>query len=152
MPERATARIRRFHIEDMHKILEIEQQAFPKTAYSERMFREYAKGFPDGFFVIEVSEDIVGYIIFDMSGHIHSTAVKDTHRRKGFGKMLFLHAQKCANTRLWLEVRSKNHNAVEFYKKLGMKIVGMIPNYYETDNALIMVSGENEPTRRFTLA
>jgi ribosomal-protein-alanine acetyltransferase len=152
MPGRAIARIRKFHTEDMHKILEIEAQAFPKTAYSKEMFLEYAKGFPDGFLVIEASEDIVGYIIFDMSGHIHSTAVKHTHRRKGFGKMLFLHALKCANTRLWLEVRSKNHNAVEFYKKLGMRTVGMIPNYYETDDALIMVSGQNEAGKAYSPA
>jgi ribosomal-protein-alanine N-acetyltransferase len=151
MPERAIARIRTFQIEDMHKILEIEEQAFPKTAYSEEMFLGYAKGFPDGFIVIEASEDIVGYMIFDMSGHIHSTAVKHAHRRKGFGKMLFLHALKCANTRLWLEVRSKNRDAVEFYKKLGMKVVRKIPDYYETDDALIMVSGQNEAGQRFTV-
>jgi ribosomal-protein-alanine N-acetyltransferase len=142
-------RIRKFEIGDINKILEIEQQAFPKTAYSKDLFIEYSKNCPDGFLVIEAPEDVVGYIIFDMKGHIHSTAVERTHRRKGFGKILFRHALKCANTQLRLEVRSKNQDAVAFYRKLGMKVVGKIPGYYETDDALVMVSGQSESGEAF---
>ena len=58
--------------------------------------------------------------------------------------MLFQHALKCANTQLRLEVRAKNQDAVAFYRKLGMKVVGKIPGYYETDDALVMVSGQRE--------
>jgi ribosomal-protein-alanine N-acetyltransferase len=144
MADRCRGRIRKFALTDINRILEIEQQAFPKTAYSEDLFIEYARNNPDGFVVIEVSEDIVGYMIFDMRGHIHSTAVERIHRRKGFGKMLFQHALKCANTQLRLEVRTKNQDAVAFYRKLGMKVVGRIPDYYETDDALMMVSEEKE--------
>jgi ribosomal-protein-alanine acetyltransferase len=136
-------RIRKFETGDIDKILEIERQAFPKTAYPEDLFTEYAKDDPDSFLVIEESGDIVGYIIFDMKGHIHSMAVERIHRRKGFGKMLFQHALKCANTQLRLEVRAGNRDAVAFYRKLGMKVVGKIPDYYETDDALVMVSEEN---------
>jgi ribosomal-protein-alanine acetyltransferase len=144
MAERPLARMREFRIEDLDIILEIEAQAFPKTAYSKEAFLDYAENFPDTFVVVETGKDIVGYIIFDKGGHIHSTAIKPTHRRKGFGKMLFMHALKCAKTKLWLEVRSKNTAAIEFYKTLGMKTVGSIPNYYETDDALIMVLTQKE--------
>ena len=144
MPERALARIRKFKIEDIDEILEIEAQAFPKTAYSKEVFLNYAKNFPDSFVIVETGKDIVGYIIFDMDGHIHSTAVKPTYRRRGFGKMLFMHALKYAKTRLWLEVRSKNSAAIKFYERLGMRTVGRIPNYYETDDALIMVLSQQE--------
>ena len=131
--------LRKFQIKDINEILEIEEKAFPKTAYSKEAFLSYATSFPDSFIVIETGKDIAGYIIFDMSGHIHSTAVKPGHRRKGFGKMLFMHALKWAKERLWLEVRSKNTAAIRFYERLGMKIVGKIPNYYDEDDALIMV-------------
>jgi ribosomal-protein-alanine N-acetyltransferase len=144
MGDRGHVSIRKFETGDMDRILEIEQQAFPKTAYSKDLFVEYARNNPDGFWIIEESEDIVGYIIFDMKGHIHSTAVERIHRRKGFGKMLFQHALKCANRQLRLEVRAKNQDAVAFYRKLGMKVVGRIPGYYETDDALVMVSGDTE--------
>jgi ribosomal-protein-alanine acetyltransferase len=138
------SRIRNFEIGDIDKILEIERQAFPKTAYPEDLFIEYAKDNPDSFLVIEESGHIVGYIIFDMKGHIHSMAVERIHRRKGFGKMLFQHALKCANTQLRLEVRARNQDAVAFYRRLGMEVVGKIPHYYETDDALVMVSRQNE--------
>jgi ribosomal-protein-alanine N-acetyltransferase len=144
MAEKVPVRIRRFKIEDIDKILEIEKQAFPKTAYPKATFLNYAKGLPDNFIVVDTGKDIAGYIIFDMSGHIHSTAVKPPYRRKGFGKMLFMHASKCAKKRLWLEVRSKNSAAIAFYKRLGWKTVRRIPNYYGSDDALIMVSGQKE--------
>jgi ribosomal-protein-alanine N-acetyltransferase len=139
MAEKPLAAIREFRREDINKILEIEQQAFPKTAYSKGTFLSYAKSFPDGFLVLETGTDIAGYIIFDRSGHIHSTAVKPTHRRKSFGTMLFKHAVSCTQKRLWLEVRSKNSSDIGFYHSLGMKIIERIPNYYRNDDALIMI-------------
>ena len=144
MAEEALTKIRKFEIEDIDEILEIEEQAFPKTAYSKETILGYAKGFPDNFVVLERDREIVGYIIFDMSGHIHSTAVKHTHRGKGFGKMLFTHAMKCAKKRVWLEVRSRNSTAIRFYKRLGMEIVEKIPDYYGSDDALIMVLSKEE--------
>jgi ribosomal-protein-alanine N-acetyltransferase len=136
-------KIRKFKAEDINKILEIEKQAFPKTVFSKGMFLNYADNLPDTFIVMELNKEIVGYIIFDLTGHIHSTVVKQTYRRKGFGKMLFMHASTCAKKGLWLEVRSRNRGAIEFYKKLGMKIVGKIPKYYMNDDALIMRSGNS---------
>jgi len=144
MAEKVPVRIRRFKIEDIDKILEIEKQAFPKTAYPKETFLHYANSFPDTFIVIETGNDIIGYIIFDRGGHIHSTAVKRSYRRKNFGKMLFMHAVECVGKKLWLEVRSKNSGAIAFYKSLGMKITGKIPNYYWSDDALIMEMSQKE--------
>ena len=95
---------------------------------------------PDSFFVLDLGENIAGYIIFDADGHVHSTAVEPAYRKKGFGKMLFLHALASAKHRLWLEVRSNNAGAIAFYRRMGMKISGRVSNYYENDDALIMVS------------
>jgi len=144
MDKKPLATIRKFKTEDINKIIEIEEQAFPKTAYSKQTFLNYGNSFPDTFIVIETGDDIVGYIIFDRGGHIHSTAVKRTYRMKGFGRMLFMHAVKYARKRLWLEVRSKNSGAIAFYKSLGMKITGKIPNYYGSDDALIMEMSQIE--------
>jgi ribosomal-protein-alanine acetyltransferase len=138
MAEKHPAKIRKFKAEDINSILEIEKQAFPKTVFSKATFLTWGKRYPDTFIVAESGKDIVGYIIFDGTGHIHSTVVKKSYRRMGFGKMLFMYALRCAQKYLWLEVRSRNHVAIEFYKKLGMKIVGEIPNYYGDDHALVM--------------
>lgn len=147
MAEKALAKIRKFKVRDINKILEIEEQAFPKTAYSRDTMLHYGNSLRDNFFVIEAGSEILGYIIFDISGHVHSTAVKSAYRRKGFGRMLFMHALRHTKKRLWLEVRSKNSVAIRFYKGLGMETVRRIPHYYGTDDALIMVLGQEEWAR-----
>ena len=139
MAAKPPSRIRKFVVGDINKILEIEEQAFPKTPYPKETFLNYANRLPDTFMVVESGKDIVGYIIFDMSGHVHSTAVKTGDRKKGFGKKLFAHASVCVEKKLWLEVRSKNRAAIAFYKRMGMKIVNTIPGYYGNDDALIMI-------------
>ena len=147
MAEKHLVKTRKFKAEDINKILEIEKQAFPKTIFSKVAFLNYADSLPDTFIVVESGKDIVGYIIFDLTGHIHSTVIKQSYRKKGFGKMLFMHALRCAKKGLWLEVRSRNHGAIAFYKRLGMKIVGEISNYYRDDDALIMRLGNSIPPR-----
>ena len=138
MAEKHPAKTRKFKAEDINQILEIEKQAFPKTVFSKATLLEYADSLPDTFIVVQIGKNIVGYIIFDLTGHIHSTVVKKSYRRKGFGKLLFVHALRSVKKNLWLEVRSRNREAIECYKRLGMKIIGEIPNYYVDDHALIM--------------
>jgi len=136
--------LRKFRLEDIHKVLEIEKDAFPKTAYPKEIFLYYARRSPDSFVIIETANDIAGYIIFDMDGHIHSMAVKPVYRKKGFGRRLFMHASASAKRNLWLEVRSKNSGAIAFYERMGMRIIGKVANYYGNDDALIMAVSEGE--------
>lgn len=148
MPEENSI-IRKFEPGDIGGILEIERQAFPKTAYSRELLFYYAAHYPETFVVMETEKGIVGYIIFDKSGHIHSTAVKVAYRRRGFGTMLFRHALNYVDRKVWLEVRSRNTGALEFYKGMGMKVSGRVPYYYGNDDALVMVLGrEPKGTRR----
>ena len=136
--------LRKFKKEDLGRIVEIEEQAFPKTSYPKEVFLQYAKYLSNGFVVIEVANAIVGYIIFDQKGHIHSTAVEPKYRRQGFGKQLMTYASEAIGRRkMWLEVRTKNRDAISFYESLGMRIVGKIPEYYGNDDAFVMVSLNN---------
>jgi ribosomal-protein-alanine N-acetyltransferase len=146
--EKEPCTVRRFSIEDLKQILEIERAAFPKTGYPKEVILNYAKRLPDGFIVVETDEQIVGYMIFDQTGHVYSTAVRPSHRRKGFGRKLFSHASEQSYGKLWLEVRSKNTGAIGFYQRIGMRIVGRIQGYYHGDDALIMLlDGLGEGTR-----
>jgi [ribosomal protein S18]-alanine N-acetyltransferase len=144
MDEKAFLIIRKVKPEDINTILKIEEEAFPKTAYSKQTFINYEIHLPDTFLVIELENTIIGYIIFDRDGYIHSTSIKYQYRKKGFGKMLFMYAIKSVQKRLWLEVRSKNSGAIAFYERLGMKITGRISNYYGDDDALIMVMSQKK--------
>ena len=134
----ATPWIREFRLEDMAGILRIEEQASPKTAYSRSAFLHYKRVCPEGFYVIGCGEEVVGYIIYDGGGHLHSMALRPEWRRKGLGTMLFRHAQKQIKKGLWLEVRWKNTGAQTFYKRMGMEIMGRVPGYYGDDDALLM--------------
>lgn len=131
--------IRKFEPDDLEEILQIEKQAFPKTAYSRELLLHYASHYPETFIVMETETGISGYIIFDKTGHIHSTAVKPAHRKRGFGTMLFRYTRNHAKGKVWLEVRSRNTGAIAFYQAMGMKVTGRIPNYYGKDDALIMI-------------
>jgi ribosomal-protein-alanine N-acetyltransferase len=137
--ETALCTIRSFSLEDLKQILEIEREAFPKTGYPKDVILNYAKRLPDGFIVVETGEQIVGYMIFDQTGHVYSAAVRPSHRKKGFGRKLFLHASEQSYGKLWLEVRSKNTGAIGFYQRIGMRIVGRVEGYYHGDDALIMI-------------
>ena len=137
--ETAPCIIRSFSLEDLKQILEIEREAFPKTGYPKDVILNYAKRLPDGFIVVETGEQIAGYMIFDQTGHVYSAAVRPSHRRKGFGRKLFLHASEQSYGKLWLEVRSKNTGAIGFYQRIGMRIVGRVEGYYQGDDALIMI-------------
>lgn len=139
MIENPLAKIKTFKAEDIDAILEIERQAYPKTAYTKDMLLYYFARLPDTFVVVESEQEIVGYIIFDLTGHIHSMVVKASNRRRGYGKVLFNYALSRVEKRLWLEVRSKNRGAIDFYKKMGMNVVGSVSNYYGDDDALVMV-------------
>lgn len=136
--------MRRFEHGDMGEILEIENGAFPKTAYSKEILLHYAGLFPDTFVVACTGDRVVGYIIFDTGGHVISMAIREGHRNKGFGKTLVLHALEHTGSKIWLEVRTKNQGAITFYRSLGMKTVGKIPGYYGNDDALIMVREKND--------
>jgi len=137
--EAAPCTVRPFSIEDLKQILEIEREAFPKTGYPKEVILNYAKRLPGGFIVVETGELIVGYMIFDQTGHVYSAAVRPSHRRKGFGRRLFLNASEQSYGKLWLEVRSKNTGAIGFYQRIGMRIVGRVEGYYHGDDALIMI-------------
>ena len=139
---KTSLRVRKFRSEDLDKVLEIEAQAFPKTVYPEEIFLAYARALPKGFIVAELEGDIAGYLIFDPNGHVHSTAVKSACRRRGLGRALFRHASSHAEKRLWLEVRSKNEEAIRFYQGLGMRVIGKVPGYYGSDDALLMVMAQ----------
>ena len=62
MLKKASATIRKFRIEDIDKVLEIKEQAFPRTAYPKEALPSYAKRLLDHFIVIGATEDVAGYL------------------------------------------------------------------------------------------
>jgi ribosomal protein S18 acetylase RimI-like enzyme len=135
------------NIHDLEDILEIEQESPPKSRYSADIFIHYMRYLTDGFALIKLKEEPVGYIIFERNGHLISIVVKKRYRRMGLGTMLIKYALQHTGGRLWLEVRISNKGAISFYKNMGMKITGMIPRYYGNEDALILSTSEDSENK-----
>ncbi len=131
--------IRIFTPSDMDRILEIEAEAFPKSPYSRRIFMSLYRSNPTTFLVFE-EEEILGYLIHTLEGHIISIAVEPRYRRKGIGTQLVREVfRNSTGEFIWVEVRETNAGAQVFYEKLGFRKKGVVPNYYWTEDAYIMV-------------
>ncbi len=131
--------IRIFTPADMDRILEIEAQAFPKSPYSRRIFMNLYRSNPTTFLVYEEGE-ILGYLVYTPEGYIISIAVDPRHRRKGIGTQLVREVfRNSTGEFMWVEVRETNAGAQVFYEKLGFRKKGVIPRYYWTEDAYIMV-------------
>jgi ribosomal-protein-alanine N-acetyltransferase len=131
--------IRPLHLEDFDELLQIEAQAFPKSQYDrEELWLLYLK-YPHTF-LVTVSNQIDGYIVFKPDGHIISMAVRPHKRRVGIGTRL---VQKvighCSGQSLRLEVRVSNVGAQRFYLNLGFRLKARIDGYYQNgEDAFLM--------------
>jgi ribosomal-protein-alanine N-acetyltransferase len=138
--------IRKYRPEDLPSIMEIEAEAFPKTAYDETIFITWSQGLPETFLIHmdEPSRRIVGYIMFWPDGHIASVAVAPDFRRKGIGTRLVERSVQMCNGIAKIEVRKSNEVAIEFYKNLGFVQIGIVPDYYPEEDAIVMVKLDRE--------
>ena len=134
----------------LSEIYEIELLSFP-VPWSRKAFRKelenssslsYAAHLP-----LNGGSRVVGYVcnwLIEDEFHILNLAVHPQHRRKGIGRRLLEYSLHRAEQRdaekAFLEVRRSNSPAIELYKKLGFRIIGVRPRYYSNNNedAIIM--------------
>jgi ribosomal-protein-alanine N-acetyltransferase len=137
--------IRPFTLSDLDRIIQIELRSFPKSPYDWATFINLHYLYQDTFLVYVTptqdprEDQILGYIVFSEDGHIISIAVHPQHRRKGIGKKLLERAMEDPSLKkLWAEVRRSNQAAQAFYLHMGFQIIGVVPNYYGNEDALIV--------------
>ena len=137
--------IRHFRISDLHPLLDIEHQAFPKSPYDWTTFLNLQWIYPQSFLVYvereitEQEEKLWGYVVFSLDGHMISLAVHPEKRRKGIGERLLRSVTHYPQiTKIWAEVRVSNQGAQMFYQRMGFETIGRLPNYYGDEDALII--------------
>ncbi len=135
--------------EDIAGVMEIEEETFPTPwnadLFLEEMEREFsfplvAAG-PPGF---SLGGYIIFWVVYDEC-HILNIAVRSSMRRKGLGLLLMKRCESISLDRgaahACLEVRERNEAAIELYRKLGYRFMGLRQNYYVDtgENAWVMI-------------
>ena len=137
--------------EQIKLISEFEINEFSSEAYSFDMLNDMMKDNyllkdNDNIFVLLDDEDLIGYIIFHISKDftdIFKIFIRDNDKRKGYATMLLNKvidlAKRYNSHKLMVEVRAKNLNAINFYKKNNFEQISIRDKYYKnpTDDALI---------------
>ncbi len=156
--------IRNATIKDIEQIMEIEHESFCETVHEDRsVFRDRISTFPDGFLVLEVDESVCGYIsseiwnyseeiredMFDLNhciSTVHSTTgselyissigILKKHRRKGYGKLLFLElsrriTEKYNISSMILIVSVQWTAAKKIYENSGFKEASRIHRFFD---------------------
>lgn len=101
------------------------------------------------FLVAEIDETVAGYLVarrvFD-EAEILSIAVAPPRRKSGIGTRLFRRLDELlspsSGISVYLEVREMNGAAREFYKSLRFREIGRRRQYYNDEDAILMVRDE----------
>ena len=142
--------------EDLLTVININLQTLPEH-YPYEFWLEHLRRWGKAFFVAEVNNLIVGYVMARVElgfghlskrltrmGHIISIAVLPNYRRRGIGKALMLACMDALKnhykaSEVYLEVRVSNEPAIKLYEALGFKKVKVLESYYlDGENAYLM--------------
>jgi ribosomal-protein-alanine N-acetyltransferase len=144
-------RIRRMAHEDLPAVMEIERVAFSNPWSTDMVKKELTQEWSTVLLAEEYSAGLWhlrGFSIFWLvhdEQHVLNVATDPAQRRRGFGRRVMeatLEVGRQHRCRIsTLEVRRGNLPALEMYKNLGFRPVGMRPNYYADDqeDAVVMV-------------
>ena len=144
-------RLRPMTIADLPAVMEIENQAFSNPWSTEMVRKELTQEWST-VLVLEVPSgsgwQIRGFAIYWLVAdevHVLNVATDRAFRRQGIGRKVMdamLKHGRERNCRLaTLEVRRSNEAAINLYKLLGFRAVGMRPAYYQDDreDAVVMI-------------
>ena len=127
-----------FQASHLDGIVLLEQRAFPVGPYTRRMLEHVFRN-PQAFSLVAVDdESVAGYVVAlplgDQSADIESIAVDPDYQGKGTGGLLLDAIEREMSSRGFvnsvLEVRDRNIQAINFYRKHGYEITEHMPKYY----------------------
>lgn len=130
--------IRVMRADDLQRIAQIEQDAYP-FPWSEGIFRDCLRV---GYccVVLEGEDGVQGYGIMSVAAdeaHLLNICIRPDLQRCGLGSdlldWLLDKAREGGAERILLEVRPTNRAALALYKKNGFEAVGLRRGYYRSD-------------------
>ena len=139
--------IRKMHVGDLSRVVEIEESAYP-FPWTRGIFADCIQvGYSCS--ALQVGSRLIGYAIQSQAAgenHLLNLCIEPDWQRRGYGNLLLDHAirqagqQKC--TSMFLEVRPSNPDGIKLYQRKGFVVVGKRPAYYRAadgrEDAIIM--------------
>ena len=151
-PPEAPISLRAMRGEDLARVVEIEATGFKHPWSRELLERELGHTWSTILLAVELDDEgaerVLGYIVFWLvhdEVHVLNIATALEARRRGIGRALMraAHDHGCQRgaALATLEVRRSNAPAIELYRSLGYRHVGIRPNYYqeEGEDAIVMM-------------
>lgn len=146
MNHREAVTIRSMTVDDIPAVIEIERLSFT-TPWTSHAFRLEMKNRLAVYRVALMVGKVAAYggmwLILD-EAHVTNVAVHPDYRGHGLGQRIMealIREARDRNLRhMTLEVRAGNEPAISLYKKLGFRMAGIRPGYYQDtrEDALIM--------------
>ena len=131
---------------NLEEAYKIELETNPAPWSKDNFFSSFEVG--HNSIVCKKDLKIIGFLIFSLiqnESHLLNIAVLEKWQRKGSGKMLMnafiKQSQVLGARKIFLEVRSKNTNAINFYSKFNFMKDAIRSNYYtgsNPDDAVLM--------------
>jgi ribosomal-protein-alanine N-acetyltransferase len=114
--------------------------------WTQRSFSEVLQMPGTGARIAALGDEPVGFAVARVvadEAELLLIGIHPAHRRAGHGRVLLDHMfdslRMAGAARLFLEVAENNHAATAFYREAGFEPVGRRPNYYESEDALVLV-------------
>ena len=146
-PDKPHPLIRRLALEDVDRIYELEQLAYP-FPWSRGLFADCLNaGY--ALFGLQIGKDLAGYTIFNWAAgeaHLLNICIHPEWQHRGYGSLLLEyainHVARHENEAMYLEVRTSNTRAAKLYKNRGFRVIGNRPSYYQAgegrEDAIVM--------------
>ena len=146
-PDKAHPLIRRLGMEDINRIYEIEQLAYPfpwsRGTFVDCMRVGYA------CFGLQIGNVLAGYSIVNWAAgeaHLLNLSIHPDWQQRGYGSLLLEyminHVARLEAEAMFLEVRASNPRAAGLYENRGFKVIGRRPSYYKAgegrEDAIVM--------------
>lgn len=131
---------------DLDRVTEIERANF-SVPWKKKDFYDFMIRDDTIFLTAAEGDEIAGYIGFygyPDEGDITNVSVDAAYRQRGIGRALLDELSRRASdrgiTKIFLEVRESNADAIRLYHSAGYEQVGLRKDYYSSpkENALIM--------------
>ncbi|MEU8650060.1 N-acetyltransferase [Streptomyces sp. NPDC048737] len=120
-------RIRAATEEDLPRIVRLDEEAFPTAPYPYFVLRQLLASFPDFVFVVDMGEDLGGYVLSTppdaARSSILSLGISPPLQRQGLGRQLMTrilaHLRGRGVHLVTLSVEPRNDTAIALYRSLG---------------------------------